>query len=188
MRAGGKGNVMLDRQTIETIARENGFADFRWISGRDVQVRQWVRFKCMFGCDSYGRKGCCPPAVPSVAECRELFVEYGHILILQISEKLDDPSDREEWSRRKNLELLPLERAAFLAGHHKALLLFMDECRLCDDCPGTRAACRKPSMARPSPEALAVDVFSTVRGAGFPLEVLTGYQQEMKRYAFLLVE
>jgi predicted metal-binding protein len=68
------------------------------------------------------------------------------------------------------------------------MLLFMDECRLCDECPATRAECRNPSMARPSAEALAVDVFSTVRSAGFPLEVLTGYNQEMNRYAFLLVE
>jgi predicted metal-binding protein len=43
-------------------------------------------------------------------------------------------------------------------------------------------------MARPCPEALAVDVFSTVRRAGFPIEVLTEYNQEMNRYALLLVE
>ncbi len=180
--------MMLDRQSVETLACKYGFPEFRWISGKDVQVRQWVRFKCMFGCDSFGKNACCPPAVPSVTECRELFAEYDHILILQIAEKLDDPDDRKEWSRKKNMELLPLERAAFLAGHHKALLLFMDECRLCDECPGTRAACLNPSMARPCPEALAVDVFSTVRSAGFSLEVLTERHQEMKRYAFLLVE
>ncbi|HTP67006.1 MAG TPA: DUF2284 domain-containing protein [Geobacteraceae bacterium] len=179
---------MLDRQSIETLACNNGFPDFAWISGKDVQVRQWVRFKCMFGCDSFGKKGGCPPAVPSVAECRELFAEYDHILILQISERLADPNDRAEWSRRKNMALLPLERAAFLAGHHKAMLLFMDECRLCDECPGTRVDCRLPAMSRPCPEALAVDVFSTVRSAGFSIEVLTEHSQEMKRYAFLLVE
>jgi predicted metal-binding protein len=43
-------------------------------------------------------------------------------------------------------------------------------------------------MSRPCPEALGVDVFSTVRNAGFPIEVLTGFDQEMNRYAFLLVE
>jgi predicted metal-binding protein len=179
---------MLDKKSIETLACKHGFPDFRWISGKDVHVRQWVRFKCMFGCDSFGKKGCCPPAVPSVSECRELFSEYDHILILQISEKLGEPNERKEWSKKKNLALLPLEREVFLAGHHKALLLFMDECRLCNECPGTRAECRNPSMARPSAEALAVDVFSTVRSTGFPLEVLTGHDQEMNRYAFLLVE
>jgi predicted metal-binding protein len=179
---------MIERRSIEDLARKHGVPDFRWISGNDVQVCRWVRFKCMFGCDSYGRNACCPPEVPSIAECRELFAEYGHILILQIAERLDDPEDRKEWSRKKNLALLPLERDVFLAGHHKVMLLFMDECRLCGECPGTRAECRKPCMARPCPEALGVDVFSTVRSAGFTIEVLTDYGQEMKRYAFLLVE
>ena len=43
-------------------------------------------------------------------------------------------------------------------------------------------------LARPSPEALAVDVFGTVRSLGFPIEVLSDYDQTMNRYAFLLVE
>jgi predicted metal-binding protein len=64
----------------------------------------------------------------------------------------------------------------------------MDECRICSDCPGTRGECRSPKLARPCPEALGVDVFGTVRGVGLPIEVLTGYDQEMHRYAFLLLE
>jgi hypothetical protein len=35
---------------------------------------------------------------------------------------------------------------------------------------------------------MAVDVFSTVRKVGFPIEVLPGYRETMNRYAFLLVE
>jgi predicted metal-binding protein len=180
--------VMIDKVAIESIALKHGCEDFRWISGRDVQVCQWVRLKCMFGCGSYGKRGGCPPAVPSISECRELFTEYEHILVLQIVVKLDDPNDREEWSRKMNLSLLPIEGEAFLIGHQKAFLLFMDECRLCNECPGTREECRNLAMSRPCPEALGVDVFSTVRNAGFPIEVLTGFDQEMNRYAFLLVE
>ncbi|AJE02070.1 hypothetical protein [Geobacter pickeringii] len=45
---------MPDQQTIETIARQHGCEDFAWISGADVQVRQWVRFKCTFGCGYLG--------------------------------------------------------------------------------------------------------------------------------------
>ena len=178
---------MIDKLSIEALAGKHGFPDFQWISGNDVQVRHWVRFKCMFGCNSYGKRAACPPAVPSVPECRELFVEYDHILVLQIAAQVD-PNDLTDWSRQKNLELLSLERAVFLAGHHKTLLLFMDECRLCDDCLPARTDCRKPALARPCPEALGMDVFSTVRSAGFTVEVLTECHQEMKKYAFLLVE
>jgi hypothetical protein len=35
---------------------------------------------------------------------------------------------------------------------------------------------------------MAVDVFSTVRQIGYPIEVLADYCQAMNRYAFLLIE
>ena len=38
------------------------------------------------------------------------------------------------------------------------------------------------------PEGMAVDVFSTVRQYGLPIEVLDDYKKLMNRYAFLLVE
>jgi predicted metal-binding protein len=64
----------------------------------------------------------------------------------------------------------------------------MDSCCICDDCPGVREECKNPRAARPSPESMAVDVFSTVRRYGYPIEVLSEYSQAMDRYAFLLIE
>ena len=43
-------------------------------------------------------------------------------------------------------------------------------------------------MARPTPEAMCVDVYSTVRQVGYPIHVLSEYTQAMNRYAFLLIE
>jgi len=71
---------------------------------------------------------------------------------------------------------------------HKAFMLFMDECRQCVECTGTRASCINKKEARPGPELLAVDVFATVRSVGYPIEVLHNYDQVMNRYAILLVE
>lgn len=63
----------------------------------------------------------------------------------------------------------------------------MDSCSLCETCSGTRDSCLQPLRARPTPEALAVDVFATARRAGYPIQVLSAYQQPMNRYAFLLI-
>jgi predicted metal-binding protein len=178
----------MEREKIESMVREHGFMDFQWISGKEVQVAQWVRFKCMFGCDEYGKKGACPPEMPPISDCRELFLEYKHILVLHFRVKLDHPDDRNAWSLRAHKELLPLERAAFLMGHYKAFLIIMDECRLCRHCPGTRFECKNPKMARPCIEGLGVDVYATVRAIGYPINVLTDYDQEMNRFAFLLIE
>ncbi len=151
-------------------------------------MAHWVRFKCMFGCSSYGRKGSCPPQVPSVEECRAFFNEYTEAVIFHFAKKVDRPEDRVSWSRKVSGELLRLEREVFWAGYYKAFMLFMDECRFCAECTGTRQSCINKEDSRPGPESLAVDVFSTVKSAGYPIEVLDSYDREMNRYAFLLVQ
>jgi predicted metal-binding protein len=178
----------LDRERVEGVFRELGFGDFRWLNGADVVVADWVRVKCMFGCGAFGKGGCCPPNVPAVAECRAFFGNYSNVAVFHFAKQVAKPEERFAWSRDVNRKLLDVEKAVFLAGYHKAFLLFMDECRLCDKCPGVRAECRNPKMARPSPESFAVDVFTTVRKLGYPIDVLGDYKREMNRYAFLLVE
>jgi predicted metal-binding protein len=175
-------------QELEGLFAELGYRDFRWIDPRQVVVAQWVRMKCRFGCREYGRNASCPPNVPEVGECARFFGEYRRAAILRFPMALENPEERHAWSREVNRRLLGLERAVFLKGHPRAFLLFMDSCGFCQPCPGSRRDCRDPRSARPTPEAMAVDVFSTVRKVGFPIGVLPDYRQTMNRYAFLLVE
>ena len=179
---------MNDRETLEALFRKHGYTDFRWIDPKDIVVAHWVRVKCMFGCGEFGRNASCPPNVPSVPECRQFFDEYKRAVIFHFAKTVDAPEDRHEWTRDINTALVALERAVFLAGYQKAFLLFMDSCGLCKECAGTREKCKQPRSARPTPEAMAMDVFSTVRRIGYPIEVLSDYRQSMNRYAFLLIE
>jgi predicted metal-binding protein len=179
---------MDDHEKLEALFGKHGYTDFRWIDPKDIVVSQWVRMKCMFGCSSYGRNASCPPNVPAVSECRRFFDEYGTAVIFHFEKSVDKPEDRHVWSRGVNQRLVELEREVFLSGYQKAFLLAMDSCGLCAECPGGREACKNPRLARPSPESMAVDVFSTVRKYGYPIEVLSDYSQAMNRYAFLLIE
>lgn len=179
---------MSDQQALQALFREHGLDDFKWIDPKDIIVAQWVRMKCTFGCSNYGRNATCPPCTPTVAECRDFFGEYSRGAVFHFEKGMEKPEDRHKWTRKVNQELLKVERAVFLAGYEKAFLLFMDSCYLCADCPGKRAKCKNPESARPSPESMAVDVFSTVRQYGYPIEVLSEYSQLMNRYAFLLIE
>lgn len=179
---------MNDRAELEALFAQHGYTDYKWIEPKDIVVSQWVRTKCMFGCANYGRNASCPPNVPSVSECRRLFDEYKTAVILHFEKQVDKPEGRHSWSREVNQKLLKLERSIFVAGYQKALLLFMDSCNICADCPGVREECKNPQSARPSPESMAVDVFSTVRQYDYPIGVLSDYSQAMNRYAFLLIE
>lgn len=179
---------MTNFKALEAVFREHGYTDFKWADPADAVISQWVRTKCMFGCGNYGHNATCPPNVPTVAEVRQLFAEYQTMVIFHFTHAVDKPEDRHALTRGINQGLLKLERKLFLEGYYKAFLLCCDSCYLCPDCTGVRGMCKNPRLARPSPESMAVDVFTTVRKAGFPIEVLTEYSQAMNRYAFLLIE
>ncbi|MBW6464173.1 MAG: DUF2284 domain-containing protein [Bacillota bacterium] len=184
----GRLTKIIDHGKLEKIFDVFGFTDYRWIKPPNIEVAHWVRFKCIFGCSSYGKKGTCPPQVPSVEECRAFFNDYSEAVIFHFAKKVEKPKDRVPWSKEVSKKLIKLEREVFWSGYHKAFVLFMDECRLCNECTGTRESCINKDDARPGPESLAVDVFSTVRSVGYPIEVLKNYDDEMNRYAFLMVE
>jgi predicted metal-binding protein len=179
---------MSDRRRLEELFLKHKFEDFRWIDPKNIVVSRWVRMKCMFGCTEYGKIACCPPNTPSVDECKSFFSEYSEGAIVHFEKKLEDPEERHEWARDNNEKLLGLERDVFLADNPKTFLLFMDFCSLCKNCGEERIKCKNKKSARPPPEAMAVDVFSTVRQLGYPIEVLQDYSQTMNRYAFLLIK
>ena len=177
----------MNREQLEDIFHRHGYTDFKWIDPKEIVVAHWVRMKCMFGCDEYGKTATCPPNVPSVPECERFFQDYKEAAVFHFEKKVDKPEDRHAWTRELNLKLLELEREIFCSGHEKAFLLFLDSCNLCDGCPGVRAKCKEPEQARPSPESLAVDVFTTVRKVGYTINVLSNYDVKMNRFAFLLI-
>jgi predicted metal-binding protein len=178
----------MDRAELESIFKKHGFGDFTWIKASDIETAQWVRMKCTYGCGSFGHKAKCPPHAPSFEECERFFSEYEHVVLFHFSVKLDNPDTKYAYTKKVNSDLLKVERDVFLADYRKALLFFMDECQLCTSCPGTPQECVNPRSARPSPESFCVDVFTTVRKFGYPIHVLKDYDQEMNRYAFLMVE
>ncbi len=179
---------MVERTSLETLFRKHDCSDFRWIKTEDVIVSHWVRMKCTFGCEGYGTNVTCPPNLPAVSECQNFFREYGHASIFHFHNRFEDPEDRRNWTRSINKKLHELERDVFLAGHHKAFILFVAPCNLCQECTNDKMQCNHTRWARPSMEGMAIDVFSTARNVGFPIEVLTDYDQEMNRYALLLIE
>jgi predicted metal-binding protein len=179
---------MADRRALDALFRSRGYEDFVWIDASSIVVAQWVRMKCRYGCDGYARHLTCPPNVPSVADCLDFFREYSTAVVFRFEKLLERPEDRREWAKKIYEGLVTLERDVFLLGHEKALVLPMSSCHLCPDCFMTESECPRPEGVRPPAEALAVDVFSTVRKHGLPIEVLSGYDQPMNRYAFLLIE
>lgn len=180
-------NKVQSLEEIEKIFHKHGFNDFKWIKPEEILTANWVRMKCLYGCPKSGNCASCPPNTPSVAECRDFFDEYKDIAVFHIPVELSKPENHDAELNEINKRLLGLEREVFLSDSVKTFLLFADSCSFCEECVSSREDCKQPTLSRPSPEAFAIDVYSTVRALGFPIHVLQEYSDTMNRYAFLLV-
>ncbi len=178
--------------------------DFRVISTESIVVSEWVRWKCMFGCKAFGKHLNCPPFVPPVEETRKLLKCYKTAIIARFEAKPDysQPPERihhfiMETLREFYDRMFEMERIAYLSGYYKAFALYALPCPYCDPCVAEKLEiidqdpkryCKFPHKVRPAMEATGIDVFQTVRNAGYDLEVLASPTDKILFYGLLLLE
>lgn len=178
--------------------------DFKVISTESIVISEWVRWKCMFGCKAYGKHLNCPPFVPSVEETRKLVKCYKKAIIARFEAEPNhsQPPERIHHFLMNTLrafydKMFELERTAYLNGYYKAFALYGLPCPYCDPCPveklenvdlDPKRYCKFPHKVRPAMEATGIDVFQTVKNAGYELEVLTSPSERILFFGLLLLE
>jgi predicted metal-binding protein len=158
------------------MARIMGFRNALVLSADQVAIAPWVPLKCRYGCGTYGRNRQCPPHALPPEQTRELLKSYQHVLLVEGTPP----------GRRFHDQLIGLERKAFLAGCHKAFALGAGPCPVCEACPED-GTCRQPEKARPSMEALGIDVYETARRAGIILKPVTEKGRYIKYIGLVLL-
>ncbi len=144
------------------------------IKAKDVVVDERVRLKCRIPiCGAYGQNLMCPPHVPPVEEFRKALAEFSDALLVQFTVSLpkspDAPKEDVFAAAKRLHELVNLgEKTAFEEGFRFATGLIGGCCRLCDECEGVKPGgrCAHPFKARPSMEAMGIDVTATTEKAG----------------------
>lgn len=165
------------------------------VAAAAVVVDARVGLKCRVPlCSSYGRNLMCPPAVMTGAEIAAVLARYTEALVVQADipltqARVDELADgrryaeaHDEIGRSTSLResqnrfatiMTALERDAFMGGHRYAAAFAGGECVLCDECVGQGSGepCRRPFEARPSMEAVGIDVVATAEAAGLSIEL-----------------
>jgi len=164
------------KKVIDTL-KKKGASEVKIIKAADVIVDERVRLKCQIPiCDSYGKNLMCPPYLPSVMDFRDALARYEKALLVQLSvpfHKKSKGRTKEVFDPARVLhELINLgERLCFEAGYRFATGLIGGCCRLCEVCiiMEPEGHCRHPFRARPSMEAMGIDVIGTLENVGLPL-------------------
>lgn len=159
-----------------------GADEARVVDVSEIPVLDAVAFKCRVPqCYGFNSCGQCPPHAPKPAEIRELLKGYSHavLFVRRVSSKLlkRDRNDKERKAAfRSILEIVgKLESAAFYDGHYLAVGFSAGSCfsSLCDPKLGCTLLegekCRFPLKARPSMEAVGMDVYSLIASSGWEI-------------------
>jgi predicted metal-binding protein/ubiquinone/menaquinone biosynthesis C-methylase UbiE len=154
-----------------------GFINVTSIAVEIIHIPDWADQRCQYGCAEFGRPRC-PPNSPAPARTREMLKDYSRALLLE-----GEPPTR-DFQR----QVLAAEKEAFQGEYYKAFAFWAGPCSLCQPPCAAGEICRNPRDARPSMEGAGIDVFATVRRAGFPLRPLREKDDYIKYFALLLLE
>ena len=189
--------IEADLKELCEVAIKNGATSAKAIHVKQVVVDERVLLKCRIPqCMYYGQNRMCPPYTPTPREFREYISKYTHAVIVQVEtvypEILEKPARSEgaklsEVARELQNIVKPIdlvwkklhtivgivEKEAFNRGYYFSSGLGSAACRLCDKCDVT-SPCKHPFEARPSMEAVGIDVFATSKNAGLEIRFPAG--------------
>jgi len=156
------------------IAKDNGCTRAELILTKELAVDERVRMKCRLNvCGQYNNNLWCPPNVLSLKESTSLLKSYDFAMLIQITEAVPDGNYEEVFHLKKNEftnMLSVLEKEAFRGGFTLAVGLSAGHCELCASCVAVEGGkqCNNPHQARPSMEALGMNVEQVCRKIDFP--------------------
>ena len=129
-------------EVFEEIAKRlNVEVEFEEIDSADIKLDPRARWKCMFGCESYGMPSC-PPNVPDFDECNRFVRSYRKAYLFRFKvESKEDVRRAQEFMVEAELNVKK----------PYALATFPGSCLLCEECSG------RCSKVRPSLSALCID-------------------------------
>jgi predicted metal-binding protein len=156
-----------------------------------IEVAEWVRLKCQFGCSQYDTNWCCPPAIPELDKIRTILQEYSQALLLigrrQCKDFYLNNAKRRAEQVRSWKEVVGIERQLFLEGYDKAIGLVSGSCALCKKCTYPET-CRFPKERRPPIEAFSIDLIGTLKNLGIHTPVAQQTDETFNYYAIILLE
>ncbi|MFZ2146968.1 MAG: DUF2284 domain-containing protein [Sedimentisphaerales bacterium] len=167
---------LSDGELCKAVKQKSSVREALIISPSQVETAAWVRLKCQFGCDGYGQCLVCPPYTPTPQQMREVLDAYSRAVLIHFTPEAEIKAI-----------VADIEREFFLRGAWKAFGLGAGPCYFCEEC-NVEEQCRYPQRARPAMEACGIDVFSTVKKAGFPIEVVRTTRQCPNYYGLILVD
>jgi len=165
-----------DIQKLSDFARENKCITVIFVTRNQIAADIRTVLKCYYGCPSFGTNKMCPPYTISPERFFPILKKYKYGLLVETS-----ASDI-------NQAVVRIEKEAIKMGYLFAFGMRGGACPLCPSCTLPNELCCKPVEARPSMEALGIDVFKTVKNAGINKNKLASLNEDFTFFGLILID
>jgi len=164
---------MMDREKLEAQLAELPLLGYFFIDPRDLEFTDRVRWVCETECPMYGKTWACPPAVGSVARCRNKCLAYENCLMIATVTEVSDITDMDETlATRPEHEAVTNEVGALMEAQGvKPYILSTEACAECQRCAYLDGLpCRHPERMHPCVESHGINLIPTLEENGIDFQ------------------
>lgn len=154
---------------IKEAAVQSGFLESGYIDVANLRYHPEVRAICEGNlCRNYAASWACPPAIGTIAECRERASRYDRMLLFSAKYGLDDSFDFEGMTGglldfKERVDIFQRNLEGIVSDF---LLLSNEGCGRCPECTYPAAPCRSPDLLHHSLEGYGFIVSELAAEAG----------------------
>ena len=164
---------MMDREKLEAQLAELPLLGYFFIDPRDLEFTDRVRWVCKTECPMYGKTWACPPAVGSVARCRNKCLAYENCLMIATVTEVSDITDMDETlATRPEHEAVTNEVGALMEAQGvKPYILSTEACAECQRCAYLDGEpCRHPERMHPCVESHGINLIPMLEENGIDFQ------------------
>jgi len=172
----------MNAEILQQEAMRLGATDSKVIKAADIPVEDAIVEMCRPpACDGYGKSANCPPFVMGPPEARAWISQFDKAVFFKIDVEPELLFSEEQFGPFRDIFMIVarLEHRAIELGWKGSRGLGAGSCKpvFCPDVPCAaltgEGKCRFPDVARPSIEALGVNVFKLAKRVHWPIHEIT---------------
>ena len=164
---------MLNRELLEQQLSELPLYVYHFMTPRELEFSERIRWICEHECPMYGKSWACPPGVGSVEECQKTCLGYENALLIStITEVSDITNITETLATRPDHEAITNEvRDLFRAQGIDPYVLSTESCAECDRCAYLDGEpCRLPERMHPCVESQGINILPIIDDLGLTFQ------------------
>ena len=163
----------MNRELLEEKLSELPLYIYDIFSPTELEFNDRIRWICENECLMYGRSWACPPAVGTVAECKEKCLRYENCLLISTLVEVADIADIKETldTRHDHEKLTNQVRDILRELGEKPYILSTESCAICSRCAYLDGLpCRMPGKMHPCVESHGINVVPILESRGLEFQ------------------